>query len=88
MGITDIVAEDYAQRRASAPSAGSYAGCIAGALSFSEFQAGLEAVGLTDVSVHADPRGRRRDGQRDRQGDEARDCASRGSTSPSSGHCP
>jgi hypothetical protein len=30
---------------------GSYAGCIAGALSFSEFRAGLEAVGLVDISV-------------------------------------
>ena len=32
--------------RRSAPSAGSYTGCIAGALSFSEFRTGLEAVGL------------------------------------------
>ena len=50
MGITDIVAED---RLTSAERAerGSYVGCIAGALSFSEFQAGLEAVGLTDVSL-------------------------------------
>ena len=30
---------------------GSYVGCIAGALSFSEFESGLNAVGLTDVSV-------------------------------------
>jgi SAM-dependent methyltransferase len=50
MGVTDIVAEDYlsAEDRAAQ---GSYAGCIAGALSFAEFQAGLEAVGLTDVSL-------------------------------------
>jgi hypothetical protein len=50
MGVTDIVAEDRltAEERAAR---GSYAGCIAGALSFSEFRAGLEAVGLTDVSV-------------------------------------
>src|SRR3954468_3314892 len=50
MGITDIVAEDHlsAEDRAAQ---GSYAGCIAGALSFTEFQAGLEAVGLTDVSL-------------------------------------
>ena len=50
MGITDIVAEDRltAEERAER---GSFAGCIAGALSFSEFKAGLEAVGLTDVSV-------------------------------------
>src|SRR5829696_6160426 len=50
MGITDIVAEDRltAAERAER---GSYTGCIAGALSFSEFRAGLEAVGLTDVSL-------------------------------------
>ena len=50
IGITDIVAEDHlttAQRAAR----GSYAGCIAGALSISEFESGLREVGLTDVSV-------------------------------------
>ena len=30
---------------------GSYAGCIAGALSMSEFRTGLQAAGLTDVSI-------------------------------------
>jgi arsenite methyltransferase len=30
---------------------GSYVGCIAGALSFSEYRSGLAEVGLTDVSV-------------------------------------
>ena len=50
MGVTDIVADDSLtpERRAEL---GSYAGCIAGALSFSEFRAGLEAVGLTDVTL-------------------------------------
>jgi len=50
MGVTDIVAEDRLtpQERAER---GSYAGCIAGALSVSEFRTGLETVGLTDVSV-------------------------------------
>jgi arsenite methyltransferase len=50
MGVTDIVAEDRltAEERAER---GSYAGCIAGALSFSEFRAGLEAVGLTGISL-------------------------------------
>ena len=50
IGITDIVADDAltAEQRAER---GSYVGCIAGALSFSEFEAGLRAVGLTDVSV-------------------------------------
>ena len=50
MGVTDIVAEDRltAAERAER---GSYAGCIAGALSISEFRAGLEAAGLTDVAL-------------------------------------
>jgi SAM-dependent methyltransferase len=50
MGVSDVVADDglsLAERAAR----GSYAGCIAGALSFSEFRAGLEAAGLTEVSV-------------------------------------
>ena len=50
IGITDIVAEDQltpAQRA----ERGDYVGCIAGALSISEFREGLEAVGLTDVAV-------------------------------------
>jgi SAM-dependent methyltransferase len=50
MGVSDIVAEDSltAEQRAER---GSYVGCIAGALSFSEYEGGLRAVGLTDVSV-------------------------------------
>jgi arsenite methyltransferase len=50
MGVTDIVAEDRltAAERAER---GSYTGCIAGALSFSEFHAGLEAAGLADVTL-------------------------------------
>jgi SAM-dependent methyltransferase len=50
IGITDIVADDAlgAERRAEL---GSYAGCIAGALSFSEFRSGLESAGLVDVSL-------------------------------------
>jgi SAM-dependent methyltransferase len=50
MGITDIVAEDRLTPEERAER-GSYTGCTAGALSFAEFQAGLEAVGLTDVSL-------------------------------------
>ena len=50
MGVTDIVAEDHLTLDQRAER-GSFAGCIAGALSFSEFRAGLEAVGLTDVSL-------------------------------------
>jgi len=50
VGITDIVAEDTltAEQRAER---GSYVGCIAGALSFAEFEAGLRDAGLEDVSV-------------------------------------
>jgi SAM-dependent methyltransferase len=50
MGVTDIVAEDRltADQRLER---GSFAGCIAGALSFSEFRSGLEAVGLADVTL-------------------------------------
>jgi SAM-dependent methyltransferase len=48
MGVTDIVAEDRLTAEARAER-GSYTGCIAGALSFSEFEAGLRAVGLTEV---------------------------------------
>jgi SAM-dependent methyltransferase len=59
MGVSDIVADDVltATERAER---GSFAGCIAGALSFSEFQAGLQAVGLTEVSIvptHAEAEG-------------------------------
>jgi arsenite methyltransferase len=50
VGVSDVVADDSltpAQRL----ERGDYAGCIAGALSFAEYRAGLEAVGLTDVSL-------------------------------------
>ncbi len=50
IGITDIVAEDSLTPAARAER-GSYVGCIAGALSFAEFEAGLRAVGLVDISV-------------------------------------
>ena len=50
IGITDIVAEDRLTR-AERAERGSYVGCIAGALSVSEFEAGLSAAGLADVSV-------------------------------------
>jgi len=50
VGVSDVVADDSltADERAER---GSFAGCIAGALSFAEYRAGLEAVGLTDVEV-------------------------------------
>src|SRR4051812_3192084 len=50
VGITDIVADDdlAPEQRAER---GSYVGCIAGALSFSEFESGMRDAGLVDVSV-------------------------------------
>jgi SAM-dependent methyltransferase len=50
IGITDIVADD-ALTPAERAERGSYAGCIAGALSVSEFTTGLTDAGLTDVSL-------------------------------------
>ncbi|HEX9738917.1 MAG TPA: arsenite methyltransferase [Candidatus Limnocylindria bacterium] len=50
IGITDIVADDSLTPEERAER-GTYAGCIAGALSVSEFADGLREVGLTDVSV-------------------------------------
>jgi len=50
IGITDIVAEDRLTPDERAER-GSYAGCIAGALSVSEFRQGLETVGLSDISI-------------------------------------
>lgn len=50
IGVSDVVAEDHlspAQRA----ERGSYVGCIAGALSESEYAEGLTAVGFTDVSM-------------------------------------
>ena len=50
VGVSDIVAQDHltAKQRGER---GSYVGCIAGALSRSEYVAGLEAAGFEDVSV-------------------------------------
>ncbi len=50
VGISDIVADD-ALTPGQRAERGSYVGCIAGALSVSEFEAGLREVGLTGVSV-------------------------------------
>jgi arsenite methyltransferase len=50
IGVSDVVAEDRlspAERAAR----GSYVGCIAGALSVSEYEQGLRAAGFEDVSV-------------------------------------
>ncbi len=50
VGISDVVADDSLAPEDRADR-GSFVGCIAGALSFSEYRAGLEAVGLGEVSV-------------------------------------
>ena len=50
LGITDVVAEDRLSP-AERAERGSFVGCVAGALSKSEYEAGLEAAGLRDVSV-------------------------------------
>jgi len=50
MGVSDVVAADELSM-AERLERGSYTGCIAGALSFTEFRDGLSAVGLTDISI-------------------------------------
>ena len=50
MGVSDVVADDTLTP-AERATRGSFAGCIAGALSFAEYRAGLDAVGLTDVTI-------------------------------------
>jgi SAM-dependent methyltransferase len=50
VGISDIVAEDRLSP-ADRADRGSYVGCIAGALSKDEYEAGLEAAGFGEVSV-------------------------------------
>jgi SAM-dependent methyltransferase len=50
LGVTDVVADDHltAEQRAER---GSYIGCIAGALSISEYRAGLTAAGFSDITI-------------------------------------
>jgi SAM-dependent methyltransferase len=50
IGISDVVAEDRLSPEERAER-GSYVGCIAGALSRAEYEAGLEAAGFEQVSV-------------------------------------
>jgi arsenite methyltransferase len=52
IGVTDIVA-DNALTPAERAERGSYTGCIAGALSFAEFEQGLVDAGFTDVTITA-----------------------------------
>jgi arsenite methyltransferase len=50
IGISDVVAEDHLSLEERAER-GTYVGCIAGALSKSEYEAGLDAAGFERVSV-------------------------------------
>ncbi|MEU6351241.1 arsenite methyltransferase [Streptomyces sp. NPDC047072] len=50
IGVSDIVAEDTLTSGQRAER-GDYVGCIAGALSFAEYRAGLEAVGFTHIEI-------------------------------------
>ena len=50
VGISDVVAEDRLSE-AERAERGSYTGCIAGALSKGEYEAGLQAAGLADVRI-------------------------------------
>jgi len=50
IGISDVVAEDRLSPSERAER-GSYVGCIAGALSQSEYELGLETAGFADISV-------------------------------------
>jgi arsenite methyltransferase len=50
LGITDVVAEDHLTPEARAER-GAWVGCIAGAFSRAEYEAGLTAAGFTGVSV-------------------------------------
>jgi arsenite methyltransferase len=52
IGISDIVADDTLMP-AERAERGSYVGCIAGALSFTEFESGLRDAGLADISLTA-----------------------------------
>ncbi|MFJ9870050.1 arsenite methyltransferase [Streptomyces sp. NPDC101165] len=50
IGVSDVVADDTltAEQRAER---GDHVGCIAGALSLTEYRAGLEAAGFTDIEI-------------------------------------
>jgi arsenite methyltransferase len=50
VGISDVIASDELST-ADRAERGSYVGCIAGALSFSEYETGLHSTGFEDVSI-------------------------------------
>ncbi len=52
IGVADIVAEDTLSE-ADRLERGTWVGCVAGALSFSEYESGLRAAGFDDISIEA-----------------------------------
>jgi arsenite methyltransferase len=50
VGVSDVVADDHLSV-ADRAERGSFVGCIAGALSFSEYRAALSAVGFGDIEI-------------------------------------
>jgi len=50
IGVSDIVAEDHLTP-AERAERGNHVGCVAGALSVSEYRAGLTAAGFTDIEI-------------------------------------
>jgi SAM-dependent methyltransferase len=50
VGVTDVVAEDHLTP-ADRAERGNYVGCIAGALSLSEYRDGLADAGFTDIDI-------------------------------------
>jgi ubiquinone/menaquinone biosynthesis C-methylase UbiE len=50
IGVFDVVADDALTPDQRAER-GDYVGCIAGALSFAEYRAGLAAAGFTDIEI-------------------------------------
>ena len=81
IGISDVVAEDRLSPDERAER-GSYAGCIAGALSKSEYVAGLEAGRVRGDLRLLHPSGRRRDARRNRQGAQDREPRGEGPRDP------
>ena len=50
IGVSDVVAEDHLST-AERAERGGWAGCVAGALSISEYRTGLQAAGFTNVEI-------------------------------------
>jgi hypothetical protein len=50
IGVSDVVAEDHLTP-ADRAERGSFVGCIAGALSFAEYETGLRAAGFDEVEI-------------------------------------